>query len=1104
MSDLAGRTIAGYEFHHLIGEGASGTVYRGLNTRTGELVAIKCLKPHDVTRLSGYLERFRREGELLRQMDHPNIVKLLDTVEHNGQQFLIMEYVPGGSLRDLLDQQPQLPLETVLWIALDLADALTRAHRLDIVHRDLKPENVLLADDGTPRLTDFGIAYLATSAPLTQEGALIGTPHYISPEALNQQGLDGRADIWSFGVMLFEMLAGRHPFEAELLTALLNAIMHTPPPDMEALRPDAPVALVDLIYRMLQKDPCARIPSVRLVGAELEALLRTEDVVVRIPGHDVARHTVDGSSVFATPTPVEGAPLHNLPVQTTPFVGRETELAEIGQLIADPKARLITILGPGGMGKTRLALEAAEAQVGAFERGVWFVPLAKLSDPAQIATAIADAVGFKFYQGGATQHEQLLNYLHAKSMLLVLDNFEHLLDGADLVHAILRTAPGIKVLATSRAKLNLGAEVLLPVGGIEFPDWETPEDALEYAAVKLFMQSARRVAPDFTLGANQLRYVARICRLVAGMPLGILLAAAWVDVLSPEEIATEIAHSLDFLASERRDLEERHRSIRAVFDSVWERLDDAERAPAMRMSIFRGGFTRDAAQHVAQANLRMLATLVAKSLLQRDPHTGRYAIHELLCQYLAEKLSADPAAEQRTVAAYCTYYADYFFERETDIQSGSTHEILVEMDNLHHTWHMALEHGDLANLRKFRILGQVYDNQGRRQHGLEVYVHATAVVRRLDVDGEQSVVLGNLLMWHAWFAGVSGKEDDSRALYLESLETLRSTGDNWEHALARMVAAGSGVTTDGDEARRVLKTSLDFFREIGDQHAAASCLFWMALLAEFEMKIDEARRYGQETVTLSRAIGGAYWELVGMWVLGRLAMRQHQFEEARSHFTIVLRDARAINAPQAISDSLNHLVYACLGLRDFEAAEQYVLEALSIAEDVGEPFAVLGWRDTSADVHYARGAYEEAQVVFEYVLDQVRGHDFGWVVDLQTRLALCAVALNDFEQARAYLAQALPAIRPHWLGAAANALIGCAAVLVYSGTHERAVELIALTERYHFALHFAQEEARLKADLQAQLPPDVFAAAWARGAALDLDTTVQELIVELASENDQA
>jgi NarL family two-component system response regulator LiaR len=266
-----------FELDYLIGEGGVGRVYKGLDTQTGEPVAIKVLRPEVILDAPDLVERFRREGQVLRQLNHPNIVTELAVFEEAGQHYIVMEYV-AGSLADLLRNQPQLPLERALTVALEVADALARAHHLNVIHRDIKPGNILLAEDGTPRLTDFGLAHIASYPPITTRGDVIGTFQYLSPEGCNRQPLDERADVWSLGVVLFEMLAGERPFEGEGYPgAIVNAILNQPVPSLAGFRDDLPPALDDLVDHMLAKNRGARVASMRLVGAELEAVMRGAD-----------------------------------------------------------------------------------------------------------------------------------------------------------------------------------------------------------------------------------------------------------------------------------------------------------------------------------------------------------------------------------------------------------------------------------------------------------------------------------------------------------------------------------------------------------------------------------------------------------------------------------------------------------------------------------------------------------------------------------------------------------------------------------------------------------------------------------------------------------
>jgi len=291
-----------YKIQALLGYGGMAEVYRGIDTQTGKAIAIKKLKREIIEANPDVLQRFTREGESLRQLNHPNIVKMLDAFEASGEQYLIMELVQGGSLADLLHEETKLSIERVLAIALELADALTRAHHLGIIHRDIKPSNVLMKADGVPCLTDFGIARTGDSQ-LTKTDTIVGTIAYLSPEAISHQIVDTRTDIWAFGVMLFELLTGQLPFCGTQAATLIHEIMTKPVPNLIHVCPDTPPGLAKLVGQMLQKQPDDRIPSVRQVGASLEAIIRELDSAEIPTDSPLLQAGKTPSSRFATPTP---------------------------------------------------------------------------------------------------------------------------------------------------------------------------------------------------------------------------------------------------------------------------------------------------------------------------------------------------------------------------------------------------------------------------------------------------------------------------------------------------------------------------------------------------------------------------------------------------------------------------------------------------------------------------------------------------------------------------------------------------------------------------------------------------------------------------------
>jgi predicted ATPase len=436
--------------------------------------------------------------------------------------------------------------------------------------------------------------------------------------------------------------------------------------------------------------------------------------------------------------------LRNLPAQPTSFVGRGEELAEIAELLDDPACRLLTLLGPGGIGKTRLAVEVAARAGDDVTDGVCFVPLQGVR-PGYLVSAIADAAGVPS-RGQEDPRTQLLRYLRDREMLLVLDSFEHLLAGEiDLVSDILQAAARVRLLVTSREVLNLQGEWLYPVSGLRVPASEYTGNLDVYSAVQLFAERARHVRRDFSLAAERAGVV-RICQLVEGMPLAIELAVPWLKTLRCAEIAAEIHRHLDFLSTRLRDVPERHRNMQAVFDQSWNLLTQEEQKVFQRLSVFQGGFRRDAVRQVAGASLAILSSLVDKSLLRREPD-GRYQMHELLRQYAAEQLAASPDAVVEAHDRHCAYYAQFLHQRLVDIgrRREVAQEIAAELENIRAAWRRAIDHGKTEVIQKAASTWFYFCQiQSRYQEGEAVLAAAIT-----------TFVLGYLAVWTAYSAAAT-------------------------------------------------------------------------------------------------------------------------------------------------------------------------------------------------------------------------------------------------------------------------------------------------------------------------------------------------------------
>lgn len=490
----------------------------------------------------------------------------------------------------------------------------------------------------------------------------------------------------------------------------------------------------------------------------------------------------------AVPPPVRPGPPHNLPLPLTPFVGRKAELARIKEQLQQPACRLLTLVGPGGAGKTRLALEAARTQLRQFTHGVYVVPLVEVTSIDALAPAVALAIHLSLSEKRNPQ-QQLLDDLRSKTMLLILDSFEHLIshsqpdqkDGVDWVLDVLSTAPDVTVLVTSRARLNVQGEHLIPIWGLDFPGENEPielqsiPDIAQYDAVKLFEQSASQVQPDFELTAGIMGDVVQICRLVQGMPLAIVLAAAWLEILTPAEIVTRIGegtrgHGVDFLQKEWLDVPARQRSMRVVFDQSWALLTEREREIFQVLTVFRGGFTHQAAQEITGASLPELRGLVNKSFLHYTP-AGRYELHELVRQYGTEKLNQAPRAGEIAHNRHCAYYLAALQKWGLNLGSLRQQTILAKMDeeirNADAAWAWAVEQGQWERLdQAVEGLGLFYQLRGRYAEGRAM---CQAAVEKLAAraSGAELQILAKILTWQ----GALDTLSEGRA-YLERGLTL--------------------------------------------------------------------------------------------------------------------------------------------------------------------------------------------------------------------------------------------------------------------------------------------------------------------------------------------
>ncbi|MEP7357696.1 MAG: AAA family ATPase, partial [Anaerolineales bacterium] len=589
--------------------------------------------------------------------------------------------------------------------------------------------------------------------------------------------------------------------------------------------------------------------------------------------------------------------LHNLPAPTTAFVGRERELAALADYLANPHVRLLTILGLGGIGKTRLALATAAAQLDGeapprlFPQGVIFVGLARLETPAQLVPAIAAALQLQF-QPGREPQAQLLDYLRGDALLLVLDNFEHLRAAANLVDAILCDAAQVKVLVTSREKLNLQAEQLVPIGGMALP-WVAEPDAdrplASYSAIQLFCERAQRVRPDFELNPANQQAVLEICRLVQGMPLGIVLAAAWLETHSPPDIAAEIHANLDFLASEMVDMPERQRSLRAAFNYAWRLLPEQERTVLQNLSTFRGGFTDQAAEAVAGAARRDLQGLVSKSLLELSAE-GRYDVHELLRQFAAEKLAAAPEQEAAVRDQHSAYYCNFLSEHADSWHNAQQLEtfnaVTLEADNVQRAWQWAVERADWLRLEPaMDSWAWYFEWRGRNAEAYAVFQTIVTSAANADAGGLVArptlyLVWAKALTWQGNFAGSNHNLQQALQQSLNMLERPELAHVDVRRAKAFALNLYTYYSPDWVTARQFAEQSLALYRDYDDPWGIAIGLGNLAWLDWRTGHYAQAQAHAEAGLALHQSRGDVPEQLHTSTTLAWIYTHVGRLEEA--------------------------------------------------------------------------------------------------------------------------------------------------------------------------------------------------------------------------------
>ncbi len=1067
-----------YEILEELGKGGMGEVYKVMDEKLDEEMALKVLKP-EIAAEKGTIERFKNEVKLARKIAHRNVCRMYDLNEEEEIPYITMEYVKGDNLKSHIRKIGKIAQKEAISLAKQVCEGLAEAHRFGIVHRDLKPSNIMIDIDGDVKIMDFGIARSLDVPGVTKAGVMIGTPEYMSPEQVEGKEVDQRSDIYSLGVILYEMLTGQVPFKGDTPLSIAYKHKHEPPQDPRKINDQITEAVSNLVLKCLEKDKKRRYQSAEEVLSELTgdtyhisfpegivtflftniegsselmkqlgedykkllddhlAILREAfgkskgreidakedslfyvfpratdavsaavetqralaahswpegvDVRVRVGLHtgepiDVGEEGYTGTDfhraarianvghggqvlLSETTAPLvkdelpEGVGLHdlgdhrlkdlrhpervyqliisglpvdfpslksldahpnNLPIQPTSFVGRDADIASALNLLSQAKVRLLTLTGPGGIGKTRLALQLAAELSDEFADGVYFVPLAPISDHTLVTSTVAQTLGVGD-RGSQPIIETLGEFLRSQKMLLLLDNFEHVCEAASKVAKLLEMCSLIKFLVTSREVLHVKGEYEFHVHPLAFPDISrrSSVDILtKNPAVELFFQRAQSVKSEFRITDENAKAVAEICARLDGLPLAIELAAARAKLFPPKELLKRLVEadeysSLHLLARGPRDAPERHRTLRAAMDWSYELLNEDEQRLLQILSVFAGGFTFPAAEAVCCLSERKpksrseealgmdvmegLASLLDKSLLRQDERgedESRYTMLGLIRDYAREKLR-----ESGQEAKIRDRHANFFLslaEEAKPLLEGPEQQLWLERLEVEHNnlrsalgWFLQKGEDDDKSSSKAAESGlwmagalwrfwdtHGYVSEGRRWLLKMIALSDTPTNERVDA-----------LIGAAWLTTRQSDMAEAIRLYEQGIVIAREIGykAGVAKALGGMVYAKEFLGADDELIEALYSESLELWREVGDKRGIATALGPLAHRAASAYDFEQANKLFEESLALFREVQDKREIAGALWNLGQIAVVVGNYDKAREMYSESLK-----------------------------------------------------------------------------------------------------------------------------------------------------------------------------------------------------------------------
>jgi len=1054
-----------YRLDRELGRGGMGAVFQGYDTLLKRVVAVKLLiaAQLDAQAKNDLLD----EARAVAQLNHPNIVFVFDAGESEDVPFVVMEYMSGASLHET----PPENVDAAVRSAMQICAALQEAHQHGIIHRDLKPENVIAAGNGLVKLSDFGLARLLNEN-LSSEGSLSGTLAYLSPEQALGKPLDGRADLYALGVMLYEFVTGQLPFDADDPVALIGQHLNQQPTPPSELADDLAPELQDIILKLMAKDPLERYESADQVLDALQAYLSEQQ--------DSAHARV----------------LHNIPLDLTSFIGRESEVEQVRELIRTN--RLLTLTGVGGTGKTRLALHAARGLLDDFRDGVWVVELSTIFESEQVLRTIAGTLDMRV-PGNRSLMESLQDYLRPRQLLLVLDNCEHLIKAcSEAAGQLLANSPELKILATSRESLGLAGERNFHVPSMQLPaDGSdlTAVDVWQIESMQLFRDRALSVKPDFLPDDSQTRAAARICARLDGIPLAIELAAARVRVMPVEEIAARLSDRFRLLTGGSRTAIPRQQTLEALIDWSYDLLTEPEMVLLRRLSIFTGGWTLSMAEAVCADELLpqveildILTRLVDKSLVNSDTRRdeARFNMLETIRQYARNKL-IQSGESGRLRDRHLKTFSD--FSDSVAPQLWQTDQVLW-MDRLeeeHDNIRAALEWSLCDGCEKAHVMLGVHlaDNIFLFWLVRGYWSDCLDWMRKLQAHPElkdaQDIDVIRLTYSIGFMTKELGDLHFARDCFEQALEMAGAARDRHSQGYA-LLGLGEVAMMERfmDQAGEYIDQSLSIFRALEDPLGMALTLARKGGLAADGQGYEQAKQYYRENLAICRGVGHILGIAGTLMALGRIEMYHGDEEIGRGYLQESLSIFRESRDKSGIAGALSAIGYADLYEDNLESSRERYEEVLRINRELrsspgmGSALIALG------EIYRSQGNYTAAREYYEEALElNADLGQVGIVMVVAHNLGYVAKQQGDLPQALIYFRRSLRLARErNVIRFICYCLLGVAAVYTEMERWEDALRLFSagetLSQQHAYTLDpVDQWEIRhSQKNLEKQVPPE--------------------------------